>query len=78
MAPEIIGDAGYSAKVDIWSFGGLLMDMLSIHKPWDEFNMDMQIFRQLSKKIAPTVPTDISEDAQYIIKECFVMYFYTF
>lgn len=35
MAPEIIqGTEGYNAKVDIWSFGCVLLEMWTGERPW--------------------------------------------
>ncbi|KAJ9079239.1 mitogen-activated protein kinase kinase kinase, partial [Entomophthora muscae] len=38
MAPEVVIDHGYSAKVDIWSLSCLLIEMLTGTRPWKELN----------------------------------------
>ncbi|KAJ3205834.1 Mitogen-activated protein kinase kinase kinase 3 [Clydaea vesicula] len=69
MAPEIVDQHGYSAKVDIWSFGCVMLEMLSGHKPWDQFNNELQIFKQLGQKNSPELPSGISDDALSMMKK---------
>lgn len=74
MAPEIIAPDGYSAKVDIWSFGCLLLEMFTGKKPYDEFEGEAQIFRQLGKMKPPTIPKNLSDTAISILTRCFLLY----
>jgi serine/threonine protein kinase len=73
MAPEmIVADQGYSAKIDIWSFGCLVVEMLTGKRPWQQFNSDAQVFRQLGKQNTPSLPTDISSAAASLLEKCFL------
>jgi len=38
MAPEVVNGKGYSAKVDIWSVGCCVLEMLTGTHPWINFN----------------------------------------
>ncbi|EER06128.1 hypothetical protein Pmar_PMAR007522 [Perkinsus marinus ATCC 50983] len=42
MAPETLGGSEYSAKVDVWSIGCLLIEMVCGRDPWKEFDNEMQ------------------------------------
>lgn len=73
MAPEmIVASQGYSAKIDIWSFGCLVLEMLSGKRPWQQYS-EAQVFRQLGKHNTPTLPRDISKSAASLLSLCFLM-----
>ncbi|GAM86449.1 hypothetical protein ANO11243_044630 [Dothideomycetidae sp. 11243] len=71
MAPEVIraqsqagGDAdahnqGYSAKVDIWSLGCVVLEMFAGNRPWSKEEAVGAIFK-LGLKQAPPIPDDVS------------------
>ena len=77
MAPEII-DAkahnGYSAKVDIWSLGCVVLEMYAGKRPWHDFAAAGAIFR-LGKKSAPPIAEDtkkrISSCGMNFLNKCF-------
>lgn len=77
MAPEII-DAkahnGYSAKVDIWSLGCVVLEMYAGKRPWHDFAAAGAIFR-LGKKSAPPISKEtkkrISPCGMKFLERCF-------
>jgi serine/threonine protein kinase len=72
MAPEMISNPVYSAKIDIWSFGCLVVEMITGKRPWQQFSSDAQVFRQLGKQNTPTLPKDISKPAASLLEKCFL------
>ncbi|KAI0216105.1 mitogen-activated protein kinase kinase kinase, partial [Massospora cicadina] len=66
MAPEVVIDHGYSAKVDIWSLGCLLIEMLTGQRPWKEFTELAAVYKlgKSSSESAPPIPSDISEETK--------------
>lgn len=60
---------GYSAKVDLWSLGCLVLEMLSGHQPW--FNVRGNIIFLLGKGQSPPLPEWFSDESKTFIKLCF-------
>ncbi|KAJ1964975.1 mitogen-activated protein kinase kinase kinase [Dispira parvispora] len=70
MAPEVVREEGYSAKVDIWSFGCLVLEMWSGRRPWISLN-EIQAVYKLRSDIAPPLPDEIVPECADLIKTCF-------
>ncbi|KAI9348210.1 kinase [Obelidium mucronatum] len=79
MAPEIMlnqggaggGGVGYNSKVDIWSLGCVVYEMLEGHHPWTGFN-EMQIMWKVGKEHrAPELTDELSDDVKLFLKLCF-------
>ncbi|KAF4722846.1 hypothetical protein FOZ62_001014 [Perkinsus olseni] len=47
MAPETLGGSDYSAKVDVWSVGCLLIEMVCGRDPWKEFDNEIQAMHEI-------------------------------
>ncbi|KAI5289202.1 hypothetical protein KEM54_004240 [Ascosphaera aggregata] len=60
MAPEVIRGQGYSAKVDIWSLGCVVLEMFAGRRPWEKEEMIGAIFKLGSLKEAPPIPDDVA------------------
>jgi serine/threonine protein kinase len=69
MAPEVARGKGYSAKVDIWSLGCLILEMLTGNVPWH--NVRGNIIYLLGTGNSPPVPADLSEMAKNFINTTF-------
>lgn len=80
MAPEVIrpGGRGYSAKVDIWSLGCVVLEMFAGSRPWGKEEAVGALFKLGSYKQAPPIPEDVSNaistDALALMHDCFTMY----
>ena len=76
MAPEMVDTKqGYSAKVDIWSLGCIVLEMFAGKRPWSNFEVVAAMFKIGQVKSAPPIPEDtlplISEIAKNFIDKCF-------
>lgn len=73
MAPEVIraqsqtssssgteSSQGYSAKVDIWSLGCVVLEMFAGRRPWSKEEAIGAIFKLGSLNQAPPIPEDVS------------------
>lgn len=92
MAPEVIraqsqpldasgsaaGDnQGYSAKVDIWSLGCVVLEMLCGHRPWQKEEAIGAIYKLGSLNQPPPIPTAVSsivgKATMDFMNHCFTM-----
>ncbi len=62
MAPEVIRShgQGYSAKVDIWSLGCVVLEMFAGRRPWAKEEVVGAIYKLGSLNLAPPIPDDVS------------------
>jgi hypothetical protein len=62
MAPEVIRSQGqgYSAKVDIWSLGCVVLEMFAGKRPWSKEEAVGAIYKLGSLNQAPPIPEDVS------------------
>ncbi|CAI6338427.1 unnamed protein product [Periconia digitata] len=62
MAPEVIRSQGqgYSAKVDIWSLGCVVLEMFAGKRPWSKEEAIGVIYKLGSLNQAPPIPEDVS------------------
>lgn len=79
MAPEVIQSQGrgYSAKVDIWSLGCVVLEMFAGRRPWSKEEAIGAIFKLGSLSEAPPIPEDVSltitPAALSFMLDCFTM-----
>ncbi|KAK5173004.1 mitogen-activated protein kinase kinase kinase [Saxophila tyrrhenica] len=52
---------GYSAKVDIWSLGCVVLEMFAGRRPWSKEEAIGAIFKLGSLNMAPPIPEDVSD-----------------
>ena len=76
MAPEVVRSdgQGYSAKVDIWSLGCVVLEMFAGRRPWSKEETVGAIYK-LGSNQAPPIPDDVSDsvspEAVAFMSECF-------
>lgn len=79
MAPEVIRSQGqgYSAKVDIWSLGCVVLEMFAGRRPWSKEEAIGAIYKLGSLNQAPPIPDDvsgsISAEAVAFMLDCFTV-----
>ncbi|AMD19341.1 HBR440Cp [Eremothecium sinecaudum] len=76
MAPEMVDTTqGYSAKVDIWSLGCVVLEMFAGRRPWSNFEAVAAMFQIGKSKAAPPIPEDtlplISQEGRDFLDNCF-------
>lgn len=70
MAPEVIKGKGYSAKVDIWSIGCVILEMITSRHPWQNFD-EIQTLWRLGRYDRPPLPEGISPSATNFLENAF-------
>ncbi|CRG85932.1 mitogen-activated protein kinase kinase kinase [Talaromyces islandicus] len=79
MAPEVVQSQGqgYSAKVDIWSLGCVVLEMFAGRRPWSREEAIGAIFKLGSLSQAPPIPEEvavnISPAALAFMYDCFTI-----
>ncbi|KAL3232498.1 Serine/threonine-protein kinase BCK1/SLK1/SSP31 [Nakaseomyces bracarensis] len=76
MAPEMVDTKqGYSAKVDIWSLGCIVLEMFAGKRPWSNLEVVAAMFKIGKAKSAPPIPEDvyplISSSGKQFLDCCF-------
>ncbi|KAG0765363.1 hypothetical protein G6F57_004227 [Rhizopus arrhizus] len=67
MAPEVVKQTLYTRKADIWSLGCMVIEMFTGDHPFPEFSQMQAIF-QIGSYTAPSIPPNLSEEAQSFLK----------
>ncbi|RDW67930.1 hypothetical protein BP6252_09326 [Coleophoma cylindrospora] len=79
MAPEVVRSQGqgYSAKVDIWSLGCVVLEMFAGRRPWSKEETVGAIYKLGSLNEAPPIPDDVAEKispvAVAFMADCFTI-----
>ncbi|KAL8968743.1 MAG: hypothetical protein Q9197_004720 [Variospora fuerteventurae] len=79
MAPEVVRShgQGYSAKVDIWSLGCVVLEMFAGRRPWSKDEAIGAIYKLGELNMAPPIPDDvageISAEAVAFMLDCFTV-----
>ncbi|KAL0581706.1 ATP binding [Marasmius crinis-equi] len=70
MAPEVVKQTTHTEKADIWSVGCLVVEMLTGEHPWAQLSQMQAIFK-IGSSAKPTIPSDISSEAQDFLSRTF-------
>lgn len=70
MAPEVVTQAGYGRKADIWSLGCTIVEMATAEIPWKGYNQIAACFVIGESDKLPDIPPHLSAEAQDFIRLC--------
>ncbi|OHT02174.1 hypothetical protein TRFO_30839 [Tritrichomonas foetus] len=70
MAPEMLAGNAYKSKVDIYSYGIIVYQVLSMHPPFDSTKSFSQIKQMVVDGVRPEIPSSIPESFANLIKVC--------
>ncbi|EGG03785.1 uncharacterized protein MELLADRAFT_37758, partial [Melampsora larici-populina 98AG31] len=78
MAPEVVhnpGKKGYSAKVDIWSLGCVVLEMFAGRRPWSDEEAIQAMFKLGAERLRPPVPDDVKlgRMSDHFLAQCFIV-----
>ncbi|KAJ3406561.1 hypothetical protein HDU80_010962 [Chytriomyces hyalinus] len=71
MAPEVAKGKGYSAKVDIWSVGCMVLEMMTGLPPWHK--VSASVIYLLGTGNSPPIADDLPQLAKDFLKLCFLI-----
>ncbi|GLT49888.1 hypothetical protein SLA2020_234120 [Shorea laevis] len=70
MAPEMIKKKSYGQKVDVYSFGLILWEMVAGTIPYDDMNPIQAAFAVVNKNLRPVIPGDCPPPLRALIEQC--------
>uniref|UniRef100_A0AAR5PZK1 Mitogen-activated protein kinase kinase kinase n=1 Tax=Dendroctonus ponderosae TaxID=77166 RepID=A0AAR5PZK1_DENPD len=70
MAPEAIQELACSEKVDIWSFGVVLWELLTCEVPYDGMEQSAIMYSVGSGKLKPPIPSTCPDGFKLILQMC--------
>ncbi|KAJ0964823.1 hypothetical protein J5N97_025961 [Dioscorea zingiberensis] len=70
MAPEMIKHKPYGHKVDVYSFGLVLWEMVTGTIPYEEMTPIQAAFAVVDKNLRPTVPPECPAALRALIEQC--------
>ncbi|MBW0501561.1 hypothetical protein O181_041276 [Austropuccinia psidii MF-1] len=78
MAPEVVHNPrkkGYSAKVDIWSLGCVVLEMFAGRRPWSDAEAIQAMFKLGAERSRPPLPADVKlgRVSNHFLAKCFIV-----
>lgn len=70
MAPELIRNDPCNDKVDVWSYGILLWELLTQEEPYKNLNHAAIMFGVGSNKLQLPIPTNCPHDLRVLLESC--------
>lgn len=69
LAPEICQNVPYGSRIDVWSLGTVLYELLVLKHPFQSSNMAATVLKIISSEPAP-LPTRCSQEVNQIVQLC--------
>ncbi|XAR59159.1 Non-specific serine/threonine protein kinase [Bertholletia excelsa] len=70
MAPEMIKRKSYGRKVDVYSFGLILWEMIAGAIPYEDMTPIQAAFAVVNKNLRPSIPKDCPPAMRALIEQC--------
>jgi tRNA A-37 threonylcarbamoyl transferase component Bud32 len=70
MAPELFSKKTLSTKVDVYSFGIILWEMVTGHIPYEEMTSVQAAFAVVDSHVRPKVPDDCPRQLKRLMEDC--------
>ncbi|KAL7721766.1 hypothetical protein QTN25_001411 [Entamoeba marina] len=71
MAPEIMKQKEFNEKVDVYSFGLILYELITEEEPYLEFDEIAPFYQAVcNDNVRPTIPKNISQTLQNLMENC--------
>lgn len=70
MAPEMIKHKSYNRKVDVYSFGLILWEMVAGTIPYEDMNPIQAAFAVVNKNLRPVIPGNCPPAMRALIEQC--------
>ncbi|XVF40481.1 hypothetical protein PTKIN_Ptkin01aG0117100 [Pterospermum kingtungense] len=70
MAPEMIKKKSYGRKVDVYSFGLILWEMVAGTIPYEDMNPIQAAFAVVNKNLRPVIPGECPPAMRALIEQC--------
>ncbi|CAH9095889.1 unnamed protein product [Cuscuta epithymum] len=70
MAPEMIKEKHHTRKVDVYSFGIVLWELLTALTPFDNMTPEQAAFAVCQKNARPPLPSDCPKAFQNLVNRC--------
>lgn len=69
LAPEVCQSVPYGSRIDVWSLGTVLYELLSLRHPFQSSNMAATVLKIISSEPAP-LPARCSEEVIQVVQLC--------
>ncbi|KAJ9136156.1 hypothetical protein P3X46_033261 [Hevea brasiliensis] len=74
MAPEMIKKKSYGRRVDVYSFGLILWEMVAGTIPYEDMNPIQAAFAVVNKNLRPVIPRDCPPAMRALIEQCWCLH----
>ncbi|EOY28224.1 Serine-threonine/tyrosine-protein kinase [Theobroma cacao] len=74
MAPEMIKKKSYGRKVDVYSFGLILWEMVAGTIPYEDMNPIQAAFAVVNKNLRPVIPHNCPPAMRALIEQCWSLH----
>ena len=72
MAPEVLKGESYGRKVDIWSLGCVVLEMVTAKHPWLGLSTYRELCLAIVEQKLPKIPSGLSGKCRNFLESCFV------